>query len=71
MTGTITAANLMRIGFTMEQVERLEALRAAYPYIEFVDSAEEWRRLVFLKWLYARHDTSPEERASLAAHMSG
>jgi hypothetical protein len=41
----------------MEQVERLEALRAAYPYIEFVDSAEEWRRLVFLKWLYTQRTT--------------
>jgi hypothetical protein len=54
MTGTITADNLMQSGFTTEQVERLEALRAAYPFIEFADSAEEWQRLVFLKWLYTR-----------------
>lgn len=58
MTGAITVAELQRLDFTPEQIARLEALRAAYPVLEFVSSAE-WRRLVFLKWRYTQ--ASPRE----------
>jgi hypothetical protein len=55
MTEAITAEDLKRLDFTPEQIARLEALRAVYPAIEFATS-EEWRRLVFLKWRFARSD---------------
>jgi hypothetical protein len=50
----ITTSDLIAGGFTPEQIERLMELRAAYPYIEFVESHDEWQRLVFLKWRYGR-----------------
>ena len=31
-------------------ISNLDQLRACYPYLEFTDSIEEWRRLNFLKW---------------------
>jgi hypothetical protein len=40
-------------GFTPEQIERLEALRAVYPVQEFVTSPREHGRLRFLKWMRA------------------
>jgi hypothetical protein len=54
MTAQITIADLEAMGFTREQIERLVELREAYPYIEHFDSAEEWRRLQFLKWRLER-----------------
>lgn len=42
-------ADLEQLGFTPEQIARLDALRAAYPLIEFV-SIQECQRLAFLKW---------------------
>jgi hypothetical protein len=40
-------------GFTPEQIERLEALRALYPVPEFVISPREHGRLRLLKWMRA------------------
>ena len=53
MTGQLTTTDLAALDFTPEQIERLEALREAYPIIEFV-TTEEWQRLRFLKWRYAQ-----------------
>lgn len=39
-------------GLTPRQIERLVALARVYPWIEFVDSSDEWRHLEFLKWRY-------------------
>ena len=52
----VTANDLLEAGFTSEQVERLSALKSAYPFIEYVDTAKQWRRLEFLKWRYLQGD---------------
>jgi hypothetical protein len=48
----VTSADLEQAGFTPEQIDRLSALRSCYPAIEFIDSGEQFRRLVFMKWLH-------------------
>ena len=53
---TVERSDLERQDFTAEQIERLERLRAVYPYLEFVDSQQQWQRLVFLKWLWTARD---------------
>lgn len=55
-TVEVTADDLVDAGFTAEQVERLSALKSAYPFIEYVDTAKQWRRLEFLKWRYKQGD---------------
>ena len=55
-TDEVTAQDLLGAGFTTEQVERLTALKSAYPFIEYVDTAKQWRRLEFLKWRYKQGD---------------
>ena len=52
----VTAEDLLEAGFTVEQVERLSALKNAYPFIEYVDTAKQWRRLEFLKWRFQQGD---------------
>lgn len=52
----VTSQDLLDAGFTVEQVERLIALKSAYPFIEYVDTAKQWRRLEFLKWRYQQGD---------------
>jgi hypothetical protein len=52
----VTADDLVAAGFTTEQIERLTALKSAYPFIEYVDTAKQWRRLEFLKWRYQQGD---------------
>ena len=54
MTGRLTIEDLAAQGFTPTQIECLEALREAYPLIEWVTRAE-WQRLRFLKWRHAQH----------------
>jgi hypothetical protein len=44
-----TTTDLAEAGFTGAQIERLETLRALYPLLEFVETAEV-RRLAFMKW---------------------
>jgi hypothetical protein len=51
---TLTRADLALVGFTAEQIDALEALRACYPYIEFFDSRQELQRLRFMKWMIGR-----------------
>jgi hypothetical protein len=46
----VTRADLETDGFSPAQIERLEQLKAQYPYIEFTSSIGEFRRLSFLKW---------------------
>lgn len=48
----VTQADLEHDGFTTAQIERLEQLRVVYPFVEFTDSAAEWRRLAFVKWCH-------------------
>ncbi|MEX2315110.1 MAG: hypothetical protein WD628_05275 [Thermomicrobiales bacterium] len=50
----MTHSDLEQNGFSAEQIALLEQLRAVYPFVEFTDSIDEWRRLNFLKW---RHST--------------
>ncbi len=52
----ILVEDLVNAGFTTEQVEALKALKLAYPFVEYVDSAKQWRRLQFLKWRYQHGD---------------
>ena len=51
---TLTRSDLLATGFTPAEVDAFEALRAAYPYIEFFDSRQELQRLRFLKWRLSR-----------------
>lgn len=53
---SITVEDLANLGFTEEEVLALSALRAAYPFIEYVDTASQWRRLLFLQWRYRHGD---------------
>jgi hypothetical protein len=48
----VTQADLEHDGFTTAQITRLEQLRVVYPFVEFTDSADEWRRLTFIKWCH-------------------
>lgn len=43
-------ADLEAAGFTPAQIDRLDQLKANYPYLEFTDSTDQFRRLTFLKW---------------------
>lgn len=54
MPRVVTHSDLEQNGFSAEQIALLEQLRAVYPFVEFTDSIDEWRRLNFLKW---RHST--------------
>ena len=54
MPRAVTSTDMEQLGFSAEQITRLDQLRACYPHLEFTDSIEEWRRLNFLKW---RHTT--------------
>ena len=63
MTGSLvveveptTISELRRVGFTAAQIERLVALRAQYPFLEWVDTSSQWQRLLFLKWRYQHGD---------------
>ncbi len=54
MPRAVNSTDMEQLGFSAEQITRLDQLRACYPHLEFTDSIEEWRRLNFLKW---RHST--------------
>lgn len=41
-------------GFTPEQIDCFCRLRAVYPLIELIDTKEEFMKLLFLQWLYAK-----------------
>ena len=56
MQATTDTAGLVAQGFTPEQIQRLEELRAVYPMIEMVENIEQVRRIVFLKWLHEHRD---------------
>jgi hypothetical protein len=53
MLETSGVAKLRAAGFTLEQIERLTALKARYPVCEYVVSRAQLERLTFLRWLYA------------------
>lgn len=53
---SITVDDLVEVGFTAEQIEKLSALKACYPFVEYVDNANHWQRLLFLKWRYDNGD---------------
>jgi hypothetical protein len=56
MQATTDTTGLVAQGFTAEQIQRLEELRAVYPMIEMVEYIEQLRRIVFLKWLHEHRD---------------
>jgi hypothetical protein len=51
---TTTRSDLLAAGFTTTEIEALTALRATYPYVEFLDSRQELQRLRFMKWMISR-----------------
>jgi hypothetical protein len=51
-----TVEDLVEAGFSESEIEALSALKAAYPFVEYVDTASQWRRLLFLKWRYQHGD---------------
>lgn len=53
-------AELLSLGFTLAQIQRLAAMRAVYPLIEQIYTKEELHRLLFLKWLHARWSNMDE-----------
>ncbi len=53
---TTDTTDLVAQGFSPEQIQRLEELRAVYPMIEMVDNIEQLRRLVFFRWLHQHRD---------------
>lgn len=64
---TTQATNdLVAQGFTPEQIQRFEELRAVYPMIEMVEDIEQVRRMVFLKWLH-EHRNDPADSLHAAA----
>jgi hypothetical protein len=67
---TITVEDLRRAGFTAEQIERLQALRVAYPVVEYLDSRSQLNRLVFLRWCYATGRTSEWSATELPGNRS-
>lgn len=54
-------AELLSLGFTPGQIERLSVLRAVYPLIDQIYTKEELQRLLFLKWLHEQW--SPDHTA--------
>jgi hypothetical protein len=55
-TVTVTVDDLVEFGFTDVQIERLTALRDSYPFVEYVENANHWQHLLFLKWRYNNGD---------------
>ncbi|HEX5165468.1 MAG TPA: hypothetical protein VFV93_08745 [Thermomicrobiales bacterium] len=66
MQATTDTTGLVAQGFTAEQIQRLEELRAVYPMIEMVENIEQLRRIVFLKWLHEHRD-DPADSIDTAA----
>lgn len=54
-------AELERVGFTPVQIDRLVALRAAYPLMEEIFTQEELKRLLFLQWLHSKWSNAAED----------
>lgn len=50
----LTEEHLEQQGFSAEEIARLREIREMYPYIEYIDSRQEWHHLRFVKWLYMR-----------------
>ena len=48
----VTENDLRDAGFSETQIDEFKNMREMYPYIEYVDSRQEWHRLRFVKWLY-------------------
>ena len=63
---TTETTDLVAQGFSPEQIQRLEDLRAVYPMIEMVEDIEQVRRMVFLKWLH-EHRNDPADSLHAAA----
>lgn len=49
-TRELTVTDLVELGFSEIEIQKLAALRAAYPFVEYVESSTQWSRLQFLKW---------------------
>lgn len=58
MRTTVTRSDLLAEGFTVAEIDALEALRAVYPYVEFLESRQEIQRLRFMKWMIDRKPVS-------------
>ena len=63
---TTEMTDLVAQGFSPEQINRLEELRAVYPMIEMIEDIEQVRRVVFLKWLH-EHRNDPADSLDQAA----
>jgi len=55
-THTVTVDDLVEVGFSDEQITRLAELKDCYPFVEYVENANHWQRLLFLKWRYDNGD---------------
>lgn len=53
---TTETTDLVAQGFSPEQIQKLEGLRAVYPMIEMIEDIEQVRRMIFLKWLHEHRD---------------
>lgn len=60
-THTITTVELAQSGFSQEEIQQLDALRAGFDaFRESCESNQQYERLCFLKWLY-EHGRVPQE----------
>jgi hypothetical protein len=48
----VTWADLAAAGLSSRQIAMLETLAQRYPWTEFLDTDQEYQRLVFLRWRY-------------------
>lgn len=55
-TDEIGVEDLVDAGFTSVEIAKLSALKENYPFIEYVESDNQWRRLLFMKWRYRHGD---------------
>ena len=55
-TVEVTVQDLVDIGFTSSEIEKLAALKGHYPFLEYAESDSQWRRLLFLKWRFEHGD---------------
>ena len=63
---TIDTTELVAQGFSPDQIQKLEELRAVYPMIEMIEDIEQVRRMIFVKWLH-QHRNDPADRIHPAA----
>jgi hypothetical protein len=66
----VTEARLGQLGFSDVGNICLLALRSVHPFIEFVESDQQWHRLCFLKWRLRHENWTADKATDCSAAMS-